>query len=488
MLKLDSLPTTHAVEANVQDENAALQMFDQISYSKASSIIRMLEAEIGRDAFFKGLSNYLTKHAYQNARTHDLWDALSEASGINISDLMNSWIHTLGFPILHLIEADGQQTIKQQPILPLEGSDKASIWQIPTVAMRKVAMPDNGHLSINSGHVGYCCISYNPKLVDSIIQSLPILPSLDLVGIIVDMSNLTINNLKPTSEMLDFIWNIKDSRDCFVWLSISRSLSFLSSTFSDNIQITRGLKAYTAKLIDKVKHELQWTTEPITYTQAELNKAILTLGFSTGTDHNADMIQTARAIFARWASGDTTALHPSMRATVLSGCVGTGSKSDFEAVHQALKTDDSIDGQEVLLNALGSVSDPELADQVLLLAFSNDDLALQQLPVLGGSLGQNRICRNLQWEYVKRNWSVVAKRLSANSRCRDLWIEESLRHFSDLKMEQELGCFLEENIGPAISKPLEFVKASIRRNAAYKEQAGGDVSQWLSSHGFISVI
>ncbi|KAJ9156607.1 Aminopeptidase [Pleurostoma richardsiae] len=59
VLKVDSLPTTHAIETRVQDENDALQMFDQISYFKASSIIRTLAMQIGQDIFLEGLVGYL---------------------------------------------------------------------------------------------------------------------------------------------------------------------------------------------------------------------------------------------------------------------------------------------------------------------------------------------------------------------------------------------------------------------------------------------
>jgi len=39
----------------------------------------MLEATVGETVLRQGLSSYLKKHAYDNAITQDLWEAISEA-------------------------------------------------------------------------------------------------------------------------------------------------------------------------------------------------------------------------------------------------------------------------------------------------------------------------------------------------------------------------------------------------------------------------
>ena len=67
------------------------EIFDAISYSKGSSVIRMLHDYIGDDAFRKGLHNYLTEYSYKNTVTENLWSHLSKASGKPVNDVMSSW-------------------------------------------------------------------------------------------------------------------------------------------------------------------------------------------------------------------------------------------------------------------------------------------------------------------------------------------------------------------------------------------------------------
>ena len=67
------------------------EIFDAISYSKGSSVIRMLHDYIGDDAFRKGLHNYLTEFSYKNTITENLWNHLAKASNKPVNEVMSSW-------------------------------------------------------------------------------------------------------------------------------------------------------------------------------------------------------------------------------------------------------------------------------------------------------------------------------------------------------------------------------------------------------------
>ena len=77
----------------------------------------MLATHLGQDVFLKGVSNYLKAHAYGNAKTSDLWSALSQASGQDVNALMENWIRKIGFPVLTVAEEPGQIGIKQARVL-----------------------------------------------------------------------------------------------------------------------------------------------------------------------------------------------------------------------------------------------------------------------------------------------------------------------------------------------------------------------------------
>src|SRR5947199_7517781 len=99
-LVLDGLRSTHPIEVPVRDPAEIREIFDDISYSKGASILCMLEQFLGEATFRRGIRDYLKAHAYGNARTEDLWRALTAASRQPVRALMGSWTRQTGFPLL----------------------------------------------------------------------------------------------------------------------------------------------------------------------------------------------------------------------------------------------------------------------------------------------------------------------------------------------------------------------------------------------------
>ena len=96
-LALDGLKSSHPIEVPVRDPAEIREIFDDISYSKGASILRMLEQFLGEATFRRGIRDYLKAHAYGNARTEDLWRALTAASRQPVRALMGSWTRQTGF-------------------------------------------------------------------------------------------------------------------------------------------------------------------------------------------------------------------------------------------------------------------------------------------------------------------------------------------------------------------------------------------------------
>ena len=82
-------------------------------------MIRMISQYLGEDVFMAGIRRYIKKHAYGNTRTEDLWAALSEESGKDISKVASIWTKKVGYPVVTVTEsADGnsdQLVLRNQP-------------------------------------------------------------------------------------------------------------------------------------------------------------------------------------------------------------------------------------------------------------------------------------------------------------------------------------------------------------------------------------
>ena len=98
----DSLSTTHPIEAHVESPEEVEQIFDDISYGKGASILRMVEAYIGKEAFQRGIQYYLQKYKYSNATGNDFWYSLEVGSGQPVSEIVKDWITKDGYPLIHV--------------------------------------------------------------------------------------------------------------------------------------------------------------------------------------------------------------------------------------------------------------------------------------------------------------------------------------------------------------------------------------------------
>ncbi|PNJ84170.1 ENPEP isoform 4, partial [Pongo abelii] len=110
-------------------------VFDGISYSKGSSILRMLEDWIKPENFQKGCQLYLEKYQFKNAKTSDFWAALEEASRLPVKEVMDTWTRQMGYPVLNV---NGVKNITQKRFLldpranPSQPpSDLGYTWNIP---------------------------------------------------------------------------------------------------------------------------------------------------------------------------------------------------------------------------------------------------------------------------------------------------------------------------------------------------------------------
>merc|ERR1711939_290471 len=86
------------------------------------------------EVFLKGVGDYLKIHAYGNARTNDLWAALSAASGQDVQAFMDPWIRKIGFPVVTVAEEPGQIGIRQSRFLTtgdVKAEEDDTTWWVP---------------------------------------------------------------------------------------------------------------------------------------------------------------------------------------------------------------------------------------------------------------------------------------------------------------------------------------------------------------------
>lgn len=132
----DAQQTTHPIYVPVHNETEANAAFDQISYTKAGTLFRMLEQYVGPATFESALQHYFQTHEYTSFSAKDLWNDLASASGKDIPSIVGNWIYQPGFPVISASStcAAGKRTIALSQKRYLNDASAApgtTVWSIP---------------------------------------------------------------------------------------------------------------------------------------------------------------------------------------------------------------------------------------------------------------------------------------------------------------------------------------------------------------------
>lgn len=132
---LDALASTHAIRADAETADDALQRIDAVTYQKGATILRMLERYLGEDTFRAGVRLYLQRFRERNATAADFWRALDETSGQDVSAIAGAWIGEPGYPIVEFrASGDNEVTLRQRRFfLDPAAPSSPQRWPIPLV-------------------------------------------------------------------------------------------------------------------------------------------------------------------------------------------------------------------------------------------------------------------------------------------------------------------------------------------------------------------
>jgi aminopeptidase N len=267
----DDVRASHPIHVPIRDARDKNQIFNDISYHKGCSVIRMLANHLGVETFLRGVSNYLKAHAYRNAKTKALWDALSEASGQDVNSIMDSWIYKIGHPVLTVTEGSGHITVKQSRFLStgdVKPEEDITIWWLPLSLEGKKGVAtlclnnkeetirdiDDDFYKLNRGATGFYRVSYPPDRLAKLSQQLDRLGVEDRIEIIDSTTCLTLAGQGTAAVLLSLLPSFSKDSNALVWRQVLSSIASFESIFFDDETIMTGLGKFVLGLInDKLK-------------------------------------------------------------------------------------------------------------------------------------------------------------------------------------------------------------------------------------------
>jgi aminopeptidase N len=490
-LAIDAVHSTRPIEYPVGPPKEAEGMFDLLTYEKGCGVLRMLEQHIGANVFRDGVRTYLKAHAYGNTVTIDLWDALEDASGAPVRDMMNTFILQGGHPLVSL-HAD---TVTQEPFAfgpppPGATSSIGTEWQVP-LAVR--ALPAGGKTGASTRHL---VLGANPTPIEEAAQGLAVLNAggwgvfrvgyesehrlelaehlseltpLERANLLADTWATTLAGRTALREFLVLASRLGLESDPAPWAPVGGAL-----VLTNRIALaehTDALHEAVAALIGPIHSELGFDADP---GERERTPSLRALAINLMGTVGADAAVRAEAARRFDASpiggGSGVPIPPDIETAVLTVVAQMVRPDDYDALLDRYRSASTPQEEMRSLGALASFPDVGLCLRTFDLALT--EVRSQNGFSVIGALLANPVGNQAVWERVTENWDTILERFPKNAPPR---IIESLPALcADADFAEGAIAFLEEH--PLTSGPRRVAQSveRLRVNVAFaaRERAG----------------
>ena len=429
-LSLDSLRSSHPIEVPVQRAEEINQIFDNISYAKGSAVLRMISQYLGEDVFIEGVRRYIKKHAWGNTQTHDLWEALSDASGKDVSTVMGIWTKEVGYPVVAVKEnSNSTMTITQNRFLRTADvkPDEDKVIYPVIVGLRTksgvdeslmldsrsktISIPRDDFFKLNANHSSLYRTSYTPERLTKLGKAAKegLLTVEDRAGMIADAGALSSSGYQKTSGILSLLKSFDTESNFVVWNEILTRISAIRSTWIFEDEATKAaLKAFQLNLCSKKAHELGWHFSD---NEDHIQSQFKSLMFgSAGLAGDDKIVTAAQEMFTKWSAGDHDAIVPDLRASVYAMALANGGEKEYDALVARFHSAPTSDERNTCLRALGRAKQPKLIKRTLGMALSGE-VKMQDVYMPIGALRAHREGIEARWEWMKGGWEELVKRL-----------------------------------------------------------------------------
>src|SRR2546426_187564 len=397
----DGLKSTHPIEAKVSDPAEIEELFDEISYGKGASILRMIEAYIGPDNFQKGVANYLQQFRYSNAAGRDFWTRLQQASGTEVNRIMEAWISKAGYPIVTVSLSNAKLKLEQERFLLAGGIEKQT-WPIPVTMtvdgktqrflfdkekseITLASTPKS--LKLNTDQTGFYLVYYQGKDLQDRLWSSK-LSTLDKWGLASDAKQFLFSGKTPFKEYLALVERYQNEQEYLPAYEISDQLTLLYQIAPMNL-IETSKRFHSSEL--KV--------------------------LQTKRDDNSSLLRgivAARLVllddkYAKEASSrfkDLADVEPDMKESVIIGYAR--STNDYDGLLDRYKKSTTDEDRLRYLEGLTSFKKPELIAKTLDFALGGDVKRRDIRNVISYATN-NPEAKDVTWQWFKTNIEKLIK-------------------------------------------------------------------------------
>lgn len=501
-LSLDSLRSSHPIEVPVKRAEEVNQIFDAISYSKGSCVLRMISKYLGEDVFMEGIRQYLKKHAYGNTQTGDLWAALSAASGKDLAQTMDIWTKHVGYPVITVTENEKDKTIhlKQNRLLrtadvkPEEDKvlypvflglrTKQGIDEELVLSKREdvYKVSDMDFFKLNADHSGIYRTSYTPERLEKLGKAAQdgLLSTEDRAGMIADAGALAASGYQKTSGVLNLLKGFGNEQEFVVWNEIiSRLGSIQGAWMFEEKNVKDGLETFQRNVVSDKAHAMGWEFKETDDHILQQFKGML-FG-AAGMSGDETVKKAAKEMFAKFAAGDKSAIHPNIRGSVFGMALKYGGKAEYDVIMDTYRNSKNSDERNTALRSLGRAKDPELINRTINLPLSGEVKEQDvYLPISALRTHPEGIEALFSW--MTGNFDALAVKFPAGLSMLGSIVSICTSGFSKQTDLDRVTKFFETKSTKGFDQSLAQSKDAIRAKIAWLDRDRKDVATWVATY------
>lgn len=425
-LQRDATDGVQSVHVAVDDPAEIDTLFDgAIVYAKGARMLVMVRALLGDDAMRKGLKNYFAAHQYGNATGADLWQALGEASGMNVGQIMESWLEHPGYPVVEVKVEDGKLMLSQQQFFIGDGEEKGRLWQIPLNANYNQApaifseqslvlgdytqlRKQNGRpFRVNVGDNSHVIVKYDETLLNDILDHLDELGAIDQLQLLQDLRLLAEGRQISYAQIVPLLSRFKDSYSGIVNEMLYHVANSLKNFVQPAAKTERQLQQLFDQLSVKQVQRLGWLSQKGESNDDQLTRPIVLSAALYA--QNSDAIKQAQALFDQYQD-HLADLPADVRGLVLANKVKNyGGQELFDTLlADYQKTADAGFKQDICA-ALTKTQDDQLIAQLIDRFKDADTIKPQDLRAWFRGVLANDHGQQAAWDWIQQEWSWLEK-------------------------------------------------------------------------------
>ena len=492
----DAYATTHPVVQHIATVEQASQAFDGITYGKGSAVIGMLEDYVGADAWRDGVRSYISKRAYGNAVTDDLWHEIDKAApGKRFMDVAHDFTLQPGVPLVKAsASCDAGKTVVslEQGEYTVDRPDKTPLrWRVP-VTLRSgdgepvrvlvdgkasVALPGcDAPLLVNAGQTGYYRTLYAPAQFKALSDRFASLPVVDQAGVMMDAGALAAVGLQPESDSLDLTTKIALDASPALWQMLAGTVGGIDDLFEGDAKRQAAARAYALSRLSPKFQQLGWDNrDGDSATTKQLRSSLI--GILSGLGDQQVIAEARRRFNASLT--DPKALSPDLRRTVLGIVARNADAATWDQLRALAQGEKSSMIRDQYYGLLAAAKDKALARRALDMALTDEPGATNSAGIISGV---SREHPDMAFDFAVAHRAQVDTLVDSTSRAR--YYPGLGGGAADMAMVAKIKAFAEQHIAATSRRDAETVMSGIETRIKLRQQRRPQVDAWLKKQGY----